>query len=203
MLLSGDEQHLSKPCGPEDIRFAGDVKLFLQTSGMIPEKQLRPPSFGERFSFARWWQELVKGAESDAEFGRAIGRSSTVVGDYRRAEQTPNSGILSDAAERMGVDHRWLTGKLPAPPVGWADRELFAELFARWLVTSRVAAAREEQGGELDPAGDPSEEVVVFGPHEVVAVQPATDRARARLERERAKAKQPAAPKRRRGGEPR
>lgn len=79
----------------------------------------------------------MKGAESDAVFGRAIGRSSTVVGDYRRAEQTPNSGILSEAAERMGVDYRWLTGKLPSPPQDWPDRELFDQLFDRWLSTSR------------------------------------------------------------------
>jgi hypothetical protein len=141
MLRPGDDQYLNKSCGPEDIRSAGDVKLFLQLSGMPPEKPLPPANFGERFSFGRWWQELVKGAESDAEFARAIGRSSTVVGDYRRMEQTPNSGILHDAAERMGIDYLWLAGRDITPSREFPEKPLFLELFPRWLSTHRTQSA--------------------------------------------------------------
>lgn len=116
------------------------------------------PTFGERFSFARWWQSLVRLDENDAEFGRAVGRSSTLIGDYRRSVHTPNSGVWPDAAERLGVDVQWLTGKRSEPPADWIDRELFVSLFHRWIETARKA--QTSGGSRSDRGPETAEEAI-------------------------------------------
>lgn len=151
------------------------------------------PTFGERFSFARWWQALAKGDETDAVFAEAVGRSNTMIGDYRQATKTPNSGVWVDAAERLGVDFQWLVGRKAEPPAGWPDRELFLQLFGRWLETARAQRELTVSVGKAPLVQEPPSRKAEAD-WKPVRVEAAT---RAVRERER----KPAGPKRRtRGG---
>lgn len=108
-------------------------------------------TFGERFGFGRWWQSLTRADENDAEFARAVGRSSTQIGEYRKAAETPNANLWPDVAERMGVDYGWLTGRTEGPPDSWEDRALFLDLLERWVLTAR--RQREAEALEKERAG--------------------------------------------------
>jgi transcriptional regulator with XRE-family HTH domain len=95
-------------------------------------------TFGERFSFARWYQSGHVRHETDNQFAEAVGRDKSTVSQWRKAKEPPPREITVAIAERTGVEAAWLLA-LPgsSAPLG----------FEGWLAVYRKSAAPVSKKG--------------------------------------------------------
>ncbi len=62
-----------------------------------------PPTFGERFTFARKRQAVFLVDEQDVAFAEAIGKSKAAVSGYYRQAEAPPKRTVDAMAARLGV----------------------------------------------------------------------------------------------------
>lgn len=87
-------------------------------------------TFGERFSFARWYEAGHIRDETDEQFAAAVGRTKGAASQWRRAKEPPPADICRAIAARAGVDPGWLM-------LGERSQAPHPQGFTRWLEVQR------------------------------------------------------------------